>query len=793
MAFIPSENPITHPTRESYTELRPFRFWCQKVLPLVYDDSLSYYELLCKVVDYLNKTMEDVDHMNTDVDTLYTSFQQFQEGTFKIYNELVAYVNTYFDELDVQEEIDNKLDAMASSGELTTILSPTIANEVSKWMSEHLTPTSPIVDDTLTISGAAADSKTVGDELSELKETLGDVYGAIDRINYLTGEPVAGSYISYESGNVGANPDWSYYPPFPIEGGFYYIAAYASAHVAFFDENKNYISGVLVNNSPSNFDFIAPANAAYASYSYLTASGEQYFMRSTEQAPEYIDSIYKKLDKNVSLDLVHFLPILKLGKNLFNKFNLINGYCMDYVDGNRIWRNANYCFCPDYIPVKPSTAYAFNRLCIVAEYDADLNCVVTNNKTAVGSGVITTSATTKYIRIGTQIAKANELQIEAGNVRTSYTPFEYTLKTSRVFTVKSDGSGDYTTISDAVANASEDSIIIVYPGIYEESVHAYDKRVHIVGLDRAKCVLTYSALDYANPPLEMARGSVRNLTIKATNTGTEGAHHAYCVHIDNDNEANEALSFINVDFINEVHQAVGIGLRAHFTLTFDTCRFKVEDQAALYCHDWETSDSSADKTGQRLIVRNCSIVNNSASRAAILLQSQELVDKGAEAVFIGNSVYNGSGPLVSMVLWAGRTLTNTNFMGSSDWVLSTDSALNSTDLINASALNIAYTTPSALLNRVSNIVGGYCKIGRIVYVNVSFTSAVNQSNTPSLLGGLPKPLNNNAVLSAVKATNGIGSTIEDSVLCGVNNTSLYMAAVSTNAVYYVTGTYISES
>ena len=38
----------------------PFRFWCQKVLPAVYDDSLSYYELLCKVVEYLNTTMHDV-------------------------------------------------------------------------------------------------------------------------------------------------------------------------------------------------------------------------------------------------------------------------------------------------------------------------------------------------------------------------------------------------------------------------------------------------------------------------------------------------------------------------------------------------------------------------------------------------------------------------------------------------------------------------------------------------------------------------------------------------------------
>lgn len=36
-------------------KLEAFQFWCQQVLPLVYDDSLSYYEVLCKVVDYLNK------------------------------------------------------------------------------------------------------------------------------------------------------------------------------------------------------------------------------------------------------------------------------------------------------------------------------------------------------------------------------------------------------------------------------------------------------------------------------------------------------------------------------------------------------------------------------------------------------------------------------------------------------------------------------------------------------------------------------------------------------------------
>ena len=101
------------PNLGEYTELTPFRYWCQKVLPLVYDDSLSYYELLCKVVDYLNKTMHDVETLHGDVVNLHTA-----------YVELQSYVNDYFDNLDVQKEINNKLDKMASDGSLSAIIAP---------------------------------------------------------------------------------------------------------------------------------------------------------------------------------------------------------------------------------------------------------------------------------------------------------------------------------------------------------------------------------------------------------------------------------------------------------------------------------------------------------------------------------------------------------------------------------------------------------------------------------------------------------------------------------------------
>ena len=49
------------PTLKGYTEPSTFRFWCQKVLPTVYDDSLSFYELLGKIVEYLNSLIEALE------------------------------------------------------------------------------------------------------------------------------------------------------------------------------------------------------------------------------------------------------------------------------------------------------------------------------------------------------------------------------------------------------------------------------------------------------------------------------------------------------------------------------------------------------------------------------------------------------------------------------------------------------------------------------------------------------------------------------------------------------------
>ena len=98
---------------EPYTDQSKLRFWCQKVLPLVYDDSLSYYELLGKVVEYLNNTITDVSACEDNITAMRDAFVQLQN-----------YVNEMFD--DFAPEIERIIDEMIESGEFGEILADVV-------------------------------------------------------------------------------------------------------------------------------------------------------------------------------------------------------------------------------------------------------------------------------------------------------------------------------------------------------------------------------------------------------------------------------------------------------------------------------------------------------------------------------------------------------------------------------------------------------------------------------------------------------------------------------------------
>lgn len=92
--------------------LPPFKAFLASNIPSVYDNTLSYYDELTKLIAYIEQViLPAVEKTAGEVDAI-------KDGLI----ELKKYVDEYFDNLDVQEEINNKLDDMAQSGELATII-----------------------------------------------------------------------------------------------------------------------------------------------------------------------------------------------------------------------------------------------------------------------------------------------------------------------------------------------------------------------------------------------------------------------------------------------------------------------------------------------------------------------------------------------------------------------------------------------------------------------------------------------------------------------------------------------
>lgn len=91
-----------------------FKKFCITIgnLPSSYVESMSYYECLMWLCKYLQDTV--IPAVNNNAEAL----TELQELFIQLHN----YVENYFDNLDVQEEIDNKLDEMVEDGSFERII-----------------------------------------------------------------------------------------------------------------------------------------------------------------------------------------------------------------------------------------------------------------------------------------------------------------------------------------------------------------------------------------------------------------------------------------------------------------------------------------------------------------------------------------------------------------------------------------------------------------------------------------------------------------------------------------------
>ena len=101
--------------------LPPFKAWLASNIPAVYDNTLTYYEELCALIKYLQSVILPALNENAAAITaVSTAVERLQK-----------YVEDYFKNLDVQEEINNKLDEMAENGTLEEIITAYIQANVA--------------------------------------------------------------------------------------------------------------------------------------------------------------------------------------------------------------------------------------------------------------------------------------------------------------------------------------------------------------------------------------------------------------------------------------------------------------------------------------------------------------------------------------------------------------------------------------------------------------------------------------------------------------------------------------
>ena len=105
--------------------LPPFKKFIMTIgnIPTSYLESMSYAELLMWFCNYLQETV--IPTVNNNADAV--------EELQGLYEELHSYVENYFNNLDVQIEINNKLDQMAQDGSLTALIKGYVDPELDEF------------------------------------------------------------------------------------------------------------------------------------------------------------------------------------------------------------------------------------------------------------------------------------------------------------------------------------------------------------------------------------------------------------------------------------------------------------------------------------------------------------------------------------------------------------------------------------------------------------------------------------------------------------------------------------
>ena len=293
-------NPNLEPTKD----LSRFKFWCQKVLPAVYDDSISYYEVLCKVVNYLNDVIDDVNADMDNVETLYEAFMALQ----LFVNETSGFVDraeraAESAERDAGTCVEKAEIASTSASNANRDSLKAEGYSVGKQNGVDVGSTSPYYHN---------NAKYYADYVGEPITELGSEYKGFAWVNSQKVASADGVIIpdaQYSTVTLKVSPGGK------IKGFTRALNQYAG--IVFFDYTGKYISGFYNNNGTNDWEYelTVPEKADYVIISCLTATNNLFNCFFTEVASAVLDinDRVEKMDKVFYCGSTRTLNTLKAG------------------------------------------------------------------------------------------------------------------------------------------------------------------------------------------------------------------------------------------------------------------------------------------------------------------------------------------------------------------------------------------------------------------------------------------------------------------------------------------------
>ena len=617
-------------------------------------------------------------------------------STEEQWQELYDYVHDYFDNLDVQQEINNKINAMIADGTFVTITTPvieakvasmmpatvasqigntvasqigaTVASQiddvvagqidsaivspVNDWLSLHITqPTTPVVDDTLTISGAAADSAVTGKTIRETEiqnEMLNGVmlhimYPVGSIVNNVIGTQVTFTdtgtravfervYIKYNSTIRSLNSKQfilikvnsadiiqsisSWVTSAAMTPGYYYVLYEENITDEYIVFNNLFITvdGYLEKNSIKNY--IDNADASNIHSIDVLAS---------QTLPE--------LRNIVKVELANTSDITA-GKYYYNNSGTMEirtgTNCNRMNNKIRLYANKSY-HCENLY-------YGF---CVVCNVDS-LSVIDTLNNLLVGDVYTPTSDCELYVTFtDADLLNATIYMIFENDVFNPY------IQSERLpyIVVDVNGSGQFTDIQSAIdyANNTYNTVttpvtIFIKNGVYTVlpdaaspfyAINKGSNMISIRGEDRDHTIIRCTCTDTLQGVALNIGGqcTIENLTIEnladATYTPATilpGNHRPYCLHNDAgvvDDSVSYYTTVRNCKFYSECDTPVGAGMHENQTQRYENCEFiysqnaVIIQQGALYVH----APINPSDTANGLEVVDCVCVCNNTQHA----------------------------------------------------------------------------------------------------------------------------------------------------------------------------------